>query len=290
MRRPAGVDAQPPGQPFGAGPAVDDIDVARLGPRALRPGADVGPASAGAAGDQRAAEGRAAASAPSRRRAAVEIDRRASPRRRISASSRSFHRALQLPDAEPDHHRDRRGDDERRDERQAASFAARSALRARGDDIRARAAAPLATAAGRRSAIAVSGTQSRTCTHQGGASAELDRDREADDQIAPTIRIRKAAGPSPTLNASKSSPQARQCGAKATSAVEQRSWRRSAGRAPAARRSTGVGGARGRPASAVDRRAPAAPDVDRHEQEQPDDVDEVPVPGGRLEAEMLLRA
>src|SRR5207237_2145860 len=31
----------------------------------------------------------------------------------------------------------------------------------------------------------------------------------------------------------------------------------------------------------VRQRAPAAPDVDRREQEQPDDVDEVPVPGGR---------
>ena len=40
--------------------------------------------------------------------------------------------------------------------------------------------------------------------------------------------------------------------------------------------------------SAVRRRAPAAPDVDGDEQEQPHDVDEVPVPGGRLEAEMLL--
>src|SRR5262245_524404 len=31
-----------------------------------------------------------------------------------------------------------------------------------------------------------------------------------------------------------------------------------------------------------------APDGDAHEQEQPDDVDEVPIPGGRLEAEVLL--
>ena len=36
--------------------------------------------------------------------------------------------------------------------------------------------------------------------------------------------------------------------------------------------------------------APAAPDVDAEEQEQPDDVDEMPVPGRRLEAEMLLAA
>src|SRR5690606_36836598 len=36
-------------------------------------------------------------------------------------------------------------------------------------------------------------------------------------------------------------------------------------------------------------RAAITPDIDRGEQEQPHHVDEVPVPGGRLEAEMLLR-
>src|SRR5688572_10246843 len=41
--------------------------------------------------------------------------------------------------------------------------------------------------------------------------------------------------------------------------------------------------------SAVHRRTPAAPDVDRGEEEQPDHVDEVPVPGRSLEAEMLPR-
>src|SRR5215217_6671450 len=40
--------------------------------------------------------------------------------------------------------------------------------------------------------------------------------------------------------------------------------------------------------SAVRRRAPAAPDIDCGEQEQPYDIDEMPVPGGRLEAEMML--
>src|SRR3982750_630923 len=35
------------------------------------------------------------------------------------------------------------------------------------------------------------------------------------------------------------------------------------------------------------RRAPAAPDVDRREQEEPHDVDEMPIPGRRLKAEML---
>src|SRR4051812_39392254 len=45
----------------------------------------------------------------------------------------------------------------------------------------------------------------------------------------------------------------------------------------------------GSPASPGVRRAPAAPDVDRREQEQPDYVDEMPIPGGSLEAEMLTR-
>src|SRR5690606_30276548 len=40
--------------------------------------------------------------------------------------------------------------------------------------------------------------------------------------------------------------------------------------------------------SAVCRRAPAAPDIDGDEEEQPNDIDEVPVPGGRLEPEVLL--
>src|ERR671910_117033 len=35
--------------------------------------------------------------------------------------------------------------------------------------------------------------------------------------------------------------------------------------------------------------AAASPDIDAGEQEQPDHVDEVPVPSGGLEAEMLLR-
>src|SRR5205085_8259922 len=37
-----------------------------------------------------------------------------------------------------------------------------------------------------------------------------------------------------------------------------------------------------------DRRVAGAPPVDAEEQEDPDDVDEMPVPGGGLEAEMLV--
>ncbi len=34
---------------------------------------------------------------------------------------------------------------------------------------------------------------------------------------------------------------------------------------------------------------PVAPDIDGEEEEQPDDVNEMPVPGSGFEAEMLLR-
>src|SRR5690606_32008296 len=44
------------------------------------------------------------------------------------------------------------------------------------------------------------------------------------------------------------------------------------------------------PAGSVrERHAPGAPDIDGDEEEQPDHVDEVPVPGGELEAEVMLR-
>src|SRR5688572_19183812 len=102
-------------------------------------------------------------------------------------------------------------------------------------------------------------------------------------RIAPTIRMRKAAGPSPTLKAEKSSPQLGQRGAKRVQPSNS-VFELHLGHAPAAAAARGAGSLT---ASAVDRRAPAAPHVDRHEQEQPDDVDEMPVPGRRLEAEML---
>lgn len=59
----------------------------------------------------------------------------------------------------------------------------------------------------------VSGTQITTCTQKGG-SAESWRAIAPPVTMVPTISVRKAAGPSPTLNAAMSSPQARQRGAK----------------------------------------------------------------------------
>src|SRR5688572_9594947 len=38
----------------------------------------------------------------------------------------------------------------------------------------------------------------------------------------------------------------------------------------------------------MDRDAPAAPHIDGSKEEQPDHVDEVPVPGGEFEAEVML--
>ena len=63
------------------------------------------------------------------------------------------------------------------------------------------------------SAAVASGNQSRTCTHQGGeAPSSSAMARPTIDP--PTMKIRKAAGPSPTLKPAKSRPQARHFGAK----------------------------------------------------------------------------
>src|SRR5690349_11015990 len=106
---------------------------------------------------------------------------------------------------------------------------------------------------------------------------------------APTIRIRKAAGPSPTLKLSKSSPHALQRWANRTTPANSDAFAHR-GHLPASAWASGEGLLTPPvPPSARVRRAPAAPHVDGDEQEQPDDVDEVPVPGGRFEAEVLLR-
>src|SRR5271163_111836 len=43
------------------------------------------------------------------------------------------------------------------------------------------------------------------------------------------------------------------------------------------------------PRRALDRRAPRPPDINAAEEEQPDDVDEMPIPGGELESEVVAR-
>src|SRR6185369_3047279 len=120
-----------------------------------------------------------------------------------------------------------------------------------------------------------------------GGSAESSSPIAPAVTIAPTIRIRKAAGPSPTLKLSKLRPQWPQRGANFTQPANSVRWPQR-GHLPAIAAASEL--RTGRYPSARVRRAPAAPDIDGGEEEQPYDVDEMPVPGGRLEAEMLLRS
>src|SRR5579872_2940976 len=136
------------------------------------------------------------------------------------------------------------------------------------------------------------GGQSRRCTQKGGAS--LSSTMAAPNTMrAPRIRITKAAGPSPTSSAWRSRPQTAQRGATvsrpwSTLPLPQRGQRQvsaaASGESAGASPLTGLGGR-----SSRELRARAAPPVDADEQEQPDHVDEMPVPGRRLEAEMMRR-
>src|SRR5688572_12853988 len=102
------------------------------------------------------------------------------------------------------------------------------------------------------------------------------------------MKMRKAAGPSPTLNEMNSSPQPRQRSANFT-APANRPGEPHWGQRPLIALASGSGSPEepGAILAGV-RRAPAAPDIDGDEQEQPHDIDEMPVPGGGLEPEMLL--
>ena len=61
---------------------------------------------------------------------------------------------------------------------------------------------------------AATGTQTK-CTHQGGEKAPSTTSAPT-TVIVPTMKIRNAAGPSPTLKLEKSRPHAEQHGAKLT--------------------------------------------------------------------------
>src|SRR3546814_7741048 len=110
---------------------------------------------------------------------------------------------------------------------------------------------------------------------------------------ATMIIVRKAAGPSPTLELSKSSPHTRQRGANFASPANSVCAPHCGHRPKRAARPTGgcpflmslscVKSVRG------DRRDPAAPDIDDDEEEQSHDVDEMQIPGRRIEHAMLLR-
>src|SRR3546814_18487683 len=106
---------------------------------------------------------------------------------------------------------------------------------------------------------------------------------------ATMIIVRKAAGPSPTLELSKSSPHTRQRGANFASPANSVCAPHCGHRPKRAARPTGgcpflmslscVKSVRG------DRRAPAAPDIDDDEEEQTHNDDEMPKPGTGIETE-----
>src|ERR1043166_8424119 len=128
--------------------------------------------------------------------------------------------------------------------------------------------------------------------------------RAANTTMKPPIRMTNTAGPSPASAKEKSSPQRSQRDRRSRKPANnlpspQRGQRprrpREIGRgfsliAPILKQKGGAAAALfdSRPPS-LGMRQTRAPDIDAGEQEQPDHVDEVPVPGGELEAQMLLR-
>src|SRR5690349_1358785 len=136
------------------------------------------------------------------------------------------------------------------------------------------------------------GGQSTRCSQMGGASLS-SMIAAPNTMRAPRIRITKAAGPSPTSSAWRSRPQAGQRGATVsrpwrTLPLPQRGQRQAS--AAASGESAGASPLTGRgDASSREVCARAAPPVDADEEEQPDHVDEVPVPGRGLEAEVVRR-
>src|SRR6478752_202952 len=108
-------------------------------------------------------------------------------------------RATELPESEDDHRRDGRGDDDRGEDRHPPGHSTSRLSRARCLYSCAR-SQPLAKRRPPIVSAAATGIQTR-CTHQGG-SAAASRVSAATTTIAPMIRIRNAAGPSPTLKLS----------------------------------------------------------------------------------------
>ena len=129
------------------------------------------------------------------------------------------------------------------------------------------------------------------CTHQGGSSRRVEHERADDDDRADD-EDQEGGRPVADVEAGKVEPAGAALGREARPSPSNSVCAPQRGQI-AAQAPTRAGERLGHELgvrSAVDRRAPAAPHVDRGEQEQPHDVDEMPVPGGRLEAEMLPAA
>src|SRR5512143_3508307 len=111
--------------------------------------------------------------------------------------------------------------------------------------------------------------------------------------MKPRMRMMKTAGPSPLSCLASSRPQASHFSATVRNPANSRPRPQRGHLQPSPAASGETGGYQSSANAAPplmdrDRRAGAAEDVDAEEQEQPHHVDEVPVPGRRLEAEMLL--
>src|SRR5260221_14570624 len=112
---------------------------------------------------------------------------------------------------------------------------------------------------------------------------------------APSSRRTTTAGPSPASWAEMSRPHTAQREVTLSTPSYTLPRPQRGQRQPSAAVSSGTAGKRSsltplsrRPGSLAGGRA-AAPPVDADEEEEPDDVDEMPVPGRRLEAEMVVR-
>src|SRR3954453_19670983 len=124
---------------------------------------------------------------------------------------------------------------------------------------------------------------------------------EGPTTINPRKKITKTAGPSPASCPDRSSPQTGQAGRTASNPAKNGPSPQRGQRQVRAARRTGTGANRStssftRPPSKPETRSMLgrergahAPPVNADEQEQPDDIDEMPVPGGRLETEMMIR-
>ena len=132
----------------------------------------------------------------------------------VTCDQRLFpRRPLQLPNAQRDHRRDGDQDERRCDNRHALHGRIRPSRAALRYSDCSNAALP--TRKPPTTSPSVTAGQIRRWTQKGGATPSC-RVMAPAITMAPTISVRNAAGPSPTLNCVKSSPHERHFAAKAT--------------------------------------------------------------------------
>src|SRR5271169_1819945 len=146
----------------------------------------------------------------------------------------------------------------------------------------------------------ISGVHSSKWTQIGGEN-RISTNPASPTTIRPRNRITNTAGPSPASCVDRSRPQIAHVGRTRNRPVKSGPSPQRGQRQPSAARATETAGNLSARLSSVliDRAPPrsagspfvsaAAPPIDADEQEQPDDVDEMPIPSCRLEAEMVVR-